>query len=73
MGRVISDRIRSLKLFLKSPEDANILIANKAIFKSIDLKIVRDSSLMERDYISNLRAELNNHVANGKQGITIKF
>ena len=73
MGRVIPDRVRPLKVFLNSPDEANTLIANKAIFANNNLKIVRDSTLMERNYLSDLRAELNYRIANGEPNITIKY
>ena len=73
MGKIVPDRVRPIKLFLYSADEVNKLIAHKNVFEQNNLKLMKDSTIMERQYLLNLRTELNERIANGEQNITIKY
>lgn len=73
MGKANENRVRPLKLFLKSLDDVKLLFANKQIFEQEKLKVVNDSTPNERKYLVDLRTELNARINNGEKNLTIRY
>ena len=51
--KVLPDRPRPLKLFLKLVDDANVIFDNRLVFENCNLKLIRDSTVLEHKFVSN--------------------
>lgn len=73
IGKIIPNRIRPLKLFLKSNNEVKLLFRDKKFFDSKNLKLVNDSTPLEQKFLFDLRLELNNRIAAGENNLVIRY
>ena len=72
-GMIRPDRPRPLKLFYKSEDEANVIFTNRLVFENCELKLIRDSTALEHQFLLDSRAELTKRTNDGELNLTIKF
>lgn len=75
LGRAEAGKIRPLKVILRTPADALEILRNKNKLKTNNQNInfKSDETQMQRNYLAQLRSELQERQQRGENGITIKY
>lgn len=80
VGRSVKDKVRPLKLVLKSSDEAKQFLRNfskdevgKADPSLMGISVSSDKTLKERQFLNKLREELGSRVDKGERDLTIKY
>lgn len=70
---IIENKPRPLKVTLSSSDKAQWLLKHKEFLASVNVTITDDKTPNQREYISNLREELDSRIKNGETNLTIRY
>lgn len=73
LGKVNVGRVRPVKLVFESEREVSIIFKNKQLFVSKKLMVQKDQTPRERDYLNELKAELQTRINKGEKDLTIKY
>lgn len=73
LGKYDVNKTRPIKVFLKTQEIAKSILRNQSNYKQSSVKIYSDQTPKQREYLQNLKDELNRRQANEKKTLTIRY
>lgn len=73
LGKFTPNKIRPIKVCLKSVDDAKLILKNKQSIGVPNIKIFSDQTKAQRDYFNKVKLELQELINNGVTNKTIKF
>ena len=73
LGKFLPNKIRPIKIILKSPEDAKFILKNKQLNTIPSVRIYGDQTKAQRDYFNAIKAKLQSLIEKGDNKKTIKF
>lgn len=73
LGYFKPEKIRHIKVYLSSQENAKVILRKKSIYKNETVKIYSDQTPYQQKFMKKLTEELQNRIQSGEKDLLIKY